>query len=482
MLNKSIQFLLLPLYTRLLVPADYGKLELIYMVGAILAIINGFLIQNAYARFFFDKSIMPNFREQLYSSSLFFMLFCSLITLLFSFTFSEDIASLFFNFNDGGLYVRLVTVSSLLMAISAVPNKTLIVQEKPKIYSVISIVNTLSTISFTIYFLVILNWNIEGVLWGQIIGRSIGLILTFVATFKNITLKFSFRMIKNMLMFSAFLIPTQLSSFVTYFSNRLFLQEYNSLDDVGVFSLAYKIAAIIPLLITGPTKKALTPYIYADIGKPDECKRKLRNINRLFLLLLLSLSLILSLFSKELLIIMSDKTYIEAYHLVFPLSMSYVLIGMAGVVVIGINIVKKTWVIMFTWLVASIINLLANSFLVPVYGKLGASYATLITFLIILILYLFFVEKYYRVGFEYLIYFQMLALTILIYFCSECVNLSLICLFLFKVVLVIVFFIISANLFFKKSEKIDLDNTLREYKMKFSHQLYCIKEKLKIFI
>ena len=68
-LNKSIQFLLLPLYTRVLVPADYGKLELVYLVGAILAIVNGLMVQNAYARFYFDKSEV-NYKEKLYSSCL----------------------------------------------------------------------------------------------------------------------------------------------------------------------------------------------------------------------------------------------------------------------------------------------------------------------------------------------------------------------------------------------------------------------------
>ena len=39
-LNKSIQFLLLPVYTRWLAPADYGQLELIYMILVLLNITN----------------------------------------------------------------------------------------------------------------------------------------------------------------------------------------------------------------------------------------------------------------------------------------------------------------------------------------------------------------------------------------------------------------------------------------------------------
>jgi hypothetical protein len=45
-LNKSIQFLLLPLYAHYLLPEDYGKLELTYLYGAVLVIFYGFIIEN----------------------------------------------------------------------------------------------------------------------------------------------------------------------------------------------------------------------------------------------------------------------------------------------------------------------------------------------------------------------------------------------------------------------------------------------------
>ena len=363
-INKSIQFLLLPLYTRVLVPADYGKLELVYLVGAILAIANGFLIQNAYARFYFDKTEQKDYRGKLYSSAMIFVLLSSALTFYLCFSFAEAIADKIFDFIGGIKYVKLIAISYLLMSLSSVPEKTLIVQQKPKIYVIINIINLLITISFTVYFVLVLSWGVEGVLWGQIIGRSLRFFMMFTATIKYGAPGFSIQIITNLLAFSIFLIPTQLSSFVTYLSNRLFLQEYNTLEDVGIFSLAYKIASIIPLLITMPVKMAFGPHIYSQIKSPNICKENLREFTSLFFLIISSFALILSMFSKEIIFIMSDAAYWNSYKLVFPLSISYVFIGVAGIVVIAVNIVKKTWIIAITWVLASGVNLILNYILI----------------------------------------------------------------------------------------------------------------------
>lgn len=467
-LNKSIQFLLLPLYTRVLVPADYGKLELVYLIGAVLAIINGFLVQNAYTRFYFDKSERQNYQGRLYSSALFFMILCSGITTLLCFTFSDSIANQIFDFANGGIYVRLISISSLLMAISSVPEKTLIVQERSKTYIAISIINTLSTIGFIIYFVLILKLNILGVLWGQIIGRSIRFILMFSVTYKIINITFSLRLIQNLLAYSIFLVPSQLASFITYFSNRLFLQEFNTLEDVGLFSLAYKIASVIPILVTGPVKLAFNPYIYSKIENPLECKINLKKFTRLFLLILISFAITLSLFSKELILLMSDQAYHNSYQLVFPLSMSYVFIGMAGIVVTAINIIKKTWIITITWIITSIINLLSNYLLINAYGTYGACFATIITFLVILCLYFLFVERYYKIGFEYIKYLQILILAIFIYFFSEFIDVSIVTLIIIKIILIIGFILFLYKYFLKENEKANLLIIISDIRNKFS--------------
>ena len=54
-LTTSVSFLLLPIYTRVLQPADYGQLELVYLVAAILSILYGLKVELGYTRIYFLK-------------------------------------------------------------------------------------------------------------------------------------------------------------------------------------------------------------------------------------------------------------------------------------------------------------------------------------------------------------------------------------------------------------------------------------------
>ncbi len=54
-LAKSISFLLLLLYTRLLTPGDYGILALVGIVGGVLGILYGFMISSGFIRNYYDN-------------------------------------------------------------------------------------------------------------------------------------------------------------------------------------------------------------------------------------------------------------------------------------------------------------------------------------------------------------------------------------------------------------------------------------------
>jgi len=301
---------------------------------------------------------------------------------------------------------------------------------------------------------VVQELGIVGVLYGQIIGATAQFVTLLITEWKWSFFSFSMPYLRDMLYFSIFLIPTQLASFVTYWSNRYFLQEHASLDDVGVFSLGYKIASVIPILITGPIKKAIGPEVYSLIDNQELCKSKIRHFTSVILVFLTLFALSLSMFSRELVMIVATKAYSSSYEVVFILSMGYVLIGIASIVVLPINISKKTWLITLTWILGSGVNLVLNFYLVSLYGKAGATYATFITFLFILTLYFIFSEKVYHVGFEYKKYLSLIILVTIVYFFSSLIQVeSIVIVILIKVIMLATTGVAVVRFFLNKKEK-----------------------------
>jgi O-antigen/teichoic acid export membrane protein len=398
-LNKSIQFILLPLYAHYLTPEDYGLLELTYLYGAVLIILYGFLVEIAYSRFFFDKT-SSDYRAKLFGTALIFKSSFGLLLLFISILFSDEIGVVLLGMENGGVYIKLISVSVLLKSLSTIPYKKIINEKKALRYVIINFIYVLFSLSFTVYFIVVLDYKILGVLYGQIIAASIQLVILLLIEWKQGSFSFSFGFLRSMLAYSIFLVPTQLATFISFWSNRWFLQEHSTMDDLGTFSFGYKIASVIPLLLTEPIKKAVRPEIFSLINEPERCRKNINRFAYITFAILGIAALGLSLLSKELVTIIAPETYLSSADVVFVLSFSYVLFGVAGIVVFAINILKKTHYITITWFISSAMNLLLNFYLVKNYGKAGATYATFITFLLTLILYFIFANKLYKVKFD----------------------------------------------------------------------------------
>ena len=103
-LTKSINILLVPIFTRVLIPADYGSLDLIYIAGSLFAILYGFMIGSGYVREFFSHKSAEE-RQRLFGSAYWFTLGNVIIFLILIYLFSDQIASVAFDFSSGSQYL-----------------------------------------------------------------------------------------------------------------------------------------------------------------------------------------------------------------------------------------------------------------------------------------------------------------------------------------------------------------------------------------
>ncbi len=456
-LKKGVQFLLLPLYTHVLLTSDYGKLELTYLLGGIFAILYGLLVESGYTRIYFDIHDEKE-RRRLFGTGQFFNFVCALFFLFLIYTFSREIASVFLDFAEGEKLLKLVAVSSALNVLTIIPLNNLRNREKAKTFVLVNLVTLTINIGLTILFLVVWKTGVSGILYAQIVGAAVELPILYVILYKDTQISFnvSVRLLKAMLNFSVFLILPGLSSLVITMSNRYFLQEYQSLEDVGLFSLGYKIAAIIPFLITEPVKKAFGPHIFGYVNEPDKCRNQLVRFTRYFVAILSVVVLLLSVFAYEMIYLMSDQSYHSSYSIVFVLAMSYLLMGVAGIVVLGIQITKKTWIITAIWPFAAAINVALNIWLIPLYAKEGATYATIATTFFILISYFIATRRVYNVHFEYLKYIIILILTVIFYYLSTFfTGISLFLSLPFKVLLIFLFLLVVLKINYFSNEEIE---------------------------
>lgn len=442
-LAKSISFLLLPLYTRLLMPEDYGILALMAIVGSAIGILYGFMVSSGFIRNYYDNSDERQ-RRILFSTALWFTFINAFIFSLICISFSEKIASLVFKFFGGALYLKLIVISTMLHSCSPVFYGLLMVREQSKKYVAVNIITLIATLSSTIILLVVFKWSVKGVLVGQIIGKSVELIILTLLMLKNINFAVSRSALIDMLKFSGPLIPSQLAYLILTLSDRFFLQGYKDVSEVGLYSLGYKFAALIPLLAIQPLK-AWGPYIFSLIHNPKKCKSTIADFSRYYLAGILFLTILISVFSREVLMVMAKSNYWSAGKVVYILCISSVFFGMINVTEYGFHIVKKTYITSFIYIVGAALNLLFNYLLIPRYGMIGASVATSLSFLCILIGYFIFIKRFYPIPFKYLKFIFAFIISGIVYYIStfiqfrviESISLKFLMVLLFPIILII---------------------------------------------
>ncbi len=412
-LARLVQFVLLPLYTRFLFPADYGSLEVVAVIGNILAILYGLLIGSGFVRYYFERDD-GGYRQELFGSALWFTFAFSLVFVTGSFLFTRELTGGFLSFPDGDLYFRLITLSTFVTVHNQIFYNLLMVREQARLYVVLNLTTLVLSLGCTVLFVAFLGWGVTGILSAQLFAFCVEAVLLVAATGVQGVFAVSRTRIAEMLRYSLPLIPLQVSAFVLEMADRYFIQEYRGLDDVGLYALGYRFAAIVPLLAVQPLK-GFTPYIFSLVNSPEKCKQTLADFFRYYFAGILFLAFGIASFSREVIRIVADPSYHESWRVVFVLCISYVFYGGVVLASYAIEIVKKNWLSGIFWVVAAALNLGLNIMLIPRWGVSGAAAATALSYLAILICYFIVISKVYTVPFQYAKFLLLFAGTVFFY-------------------------------------------------------------------
>jgi O-antigen/teichoic acid export membrane protein len=196
------------------------------------------------------------------------------------------------------------------------------------------------------------------------------------------------------------MIPILLTAWILNMSNRIFIEQYFSLVEVGVFSLAFRISSIVTIVLGG-LFTAFNPVFYSlsnDNINIEESKNKLYNLCKIISFTVLFTCFSVCLVSKEIISLFFDKSYSPAIGLIPLIIVSILLVNISGLFNLMIYQEKKPKTIMYISIVGAFSSILLNFLLVPRYSMIGAAYASIITALIIMVIKYVYARKAYYIG------------------------------------------------------------------------------------
>ncbi len=396
-LSKGLAIFLLPLYTRVLSPGDYGAYDLLITLGALANLAVALEVSQGLARHWADTSGVVA-KNRLASTSLWFTTFMYALFLL-----GGLIASPILNrwiLGDEGylpafqLGVGFITVNGIYYLLLNQFRWEL----RSKAYAVVSFGYAFLTLLFAAIFCLLLDMGLAGVMLAQMLAALSSTLLCGWLLRKTYGFVFDHSQLVAMLKFSAPLVPAGLAVFVSLYINRFALNHFGSLEEVGLFGIGSRIAGLSVLLILG-VQAALTPLIYQHYRDP-ETPGQIARLLGWFLAVALAGCLFLALFAKELLVLFATPEYMGGAALVAFLAPA-LLLSQMYIFAPGIAIAKKTHWQLGVTLLSALTSVVANWLLVPVWGIFGAAVATLLSALVFFFIWLLLSQQLYRVPYAW---------------------------------------------------------------------------------
>ncbi|NOR71741.1 MAG: oligosaccharide flippase family protein, partial [Methylomarinum sp.] len=197
-----------------------------------------------------------------------------------------------------------------------------------------------------------------------------------------IRLKFSREKVRSILNLSLPLIPHILGGIVMGMSDRLFIEHMISLESVGFYAIGYSFGKIIALF-TDSFIKAWGPWFYKSIIDASDCKkREIVKYTYLYIVAVFILAGMTSWMAKLILPFMVTESFFDSGQFIFWIALGYAVQGIYKIFFPYLVHISRTWFLAVSTVFAAIINIVLNYFLIIEFGAIGATYATVISFLV----------------------------------------------------------------------------------------------------
>lgn len=183
--------------------------------------------------------------------------------------------------------------------------------------------------------------------------------------------------VKRTLIFSIPIIPHLLSQMILTQSDLIMIGAFASSEKSGIFSMALTVGNLAYTMLI-QVLTAWSPWVYRKLEEGN--KEAVYNNSKIMIIIGGYLSIGLLTISTELIKIFLTDTYLPCIYIVPPLVLS-MFFQFQYIFMYDMNYYyKKSVNILLPSIAASIINIVLNIILIPKFGYIAASYATLVSY------------------------------------------------------------------------------------------------------
>ncbi len=400
---KGIAFFLLPVYTAVFSPAEYGALEMV-TVGA--SLLSSFMVMgtNAAQSFYFfkQKEDGPAVQAQVITATVQWRLAWGSVCVVVATLLSPLLNTFLFDGRLDPSVFAIAFASALFSQLTAQAAEVFRLLFKPIKYVSVTLIHALLTAGAALTLILVFKQGILGYFLGSLLAAACTTLLGWWLIRDQMDWSaWHWGWWPKLIRFGAPLVPSGFAMYVLNTSDRWFVATFQNAEELGVYAVGAKFAMMLGLAVQ-TFRLAWWPVGMEAMHQPDG-PALFRTIARLYMGVAVAGVVLLTAVAPGLVRLLAAPEYAQAYSIVGVLAWYPVFYGFYMIVVSGLWKAERNIYVPVLMMAAAGLNIALNSWSVPRYGGVGAAAATSVCFFVWNVLALVVSERLWRVRYPYAI-------------------------------------------------------------------------------
>jgi len=415
--GRLLNFLLVPLYTNVFLPNEYGVVTELFTYVVFLQIILTYGMETGFFRFSQKEYKV----DTVFSTSIISLISTTVLFIGLILLFLNPISDVL-GYSNHKNYIVWFAIILGADAISSIPFAKLRQQNKAFKFVVYRIINISVNIGFNLFFLLVCkNSNIEFLnsLYNPEIGvgyifisnliASVLTLVLFIPDFFKIVFNFDKNLLKKMLLYSMPLLISGLAGSINDVFDRILLKfclivPQNITDahefilyQIGIYGANAKIAVLMTLFIQ-TFRFAADPFYFSQAKQPGY-EKVFADVMKYFVILGCLILLFVMLY-LDVLKYFIGKDYFEGLAVVFPLLLGRLFVGIVYNLSFWYKLKDKTSSGMIIFVIGALVSIILNIILIPIFGYIGSAWANVACYFVMMIITYIWGNKYLPIKYD----------------------------------------------------------------------------------
>lgn len=376
MLQKSISFITVPIFTRLMPTVEYGLYSTYISWHSVLTV---FCTLNMHSVVYVNNYTKAITKQEKDSAAIPLLSLAECLTIVLFIIYI-----IFHNFLDRYIKLPFPLVCLLFAQILFEPSINFWSMKQRFEYKYVTlVVRTISMVLLNTILGIIFVWLADS---NQAIARVCSIVLIqaifggifyiyFIRQGKKI---FSVNNWKRTLQVQLPVLPHSLSLTILSSSDRIMISSIVGIAQAAIYSVAYS-AGYVVNVFKNSIVDALRPWLYQKIKSKDYLVIR-KTVNTVMILVML-ISIVFTAFAPEIIYIMAPREYHDAIYVIPPVAASAYFTFLYNIFsVVGLYY-EKTKRIMWASVSGAALNIILNIMFIPIFGYIAAAYTTLLCYI-----------------------------------------------------------------------------------------------------